>query len=700
MLAKILKLRPIFARENKLPSLFVGITLRETAKAVYVYGHGSVETVSTNACMICGRKLTHPVSVQLGIGPECGSHFHDWNLIGGYSLENLERLKVAVREIKVDCWIPKAHLAELSDAKEDIAWPEGHHILQPRPEKETPQKTVELFGPIQSWLKIVFPFAPETLGQVKSLTERRYMNDGGLHYWICPNYPANIERLQEWGFTFAPGIVKAPAPAPAPQEKRPASPQRKIGEAKHKLLPFQREGVDLLHEMGGRALLADEMGLGKTCQSLTWARETSDAFPVVVVCPASLKYNWELECAMWIPGLTVQVLSGKNFKSLRNTDITIINYDILPNKYQKYKRTDGKTAFREIMGTGWVDVLTKLNPTTVIMDEAHFIKNPKAARTKGTRKLVKQAKYRIAVSGTPITSRPIELFNALMLVAPDRCPNYVEYTMKYCGAKHNGFGWDFNGHSNEAELHERLQGIMIRRLKKDVMTELPDKIKTTIPMNLSNATAYKKAENNFAGWLLEHYGKRKADKAANAEALVKMGYLKQLCLKGKIAEAIEWATDMLESQEKLILFAIHKATVEALMEGLKKYNPVKLVGDMSPKQKQASVQAFQHDPECRLFVGNIQAAGVGHTLTESHLVGFVEMPWTPGELDQAEDRAHRIGQTKGVQVFYLLARESIEMELIEMLDDKRKVLDAVLDGTKTPEENLLHKLFAYFSKAA
>jgi len=707
MQAKVLKLRPIFARENNLPTLFVGIVLRETAKAAYVYGHASEETTKTGSCMVCGRKLTHPVSVQLGIGPECGGHWHDWGLVGGYSLDNIEALKGAVRGIKVDCWVPKAHLAQLSDSVEDIPWPSDHPILQPRPEKAVTPRMVSFYGDLHKFLKITFPFSPEDLANVKTLSDRKYMNDGGQHYWICPNYANNIELLKEWGFSFADGVLPVNAPATALPTKtqantqqKPKAPQAPSLRQKHELRPFQKEGVRRLHEMEGKGLLADEMGLGKTCQALTWLWETPEALPAVVVCPASLKYNWELECAMWAPGMTVQVLSGKNFRSLRKTDITIINYDILPNKYQKYTQPSGKKAFKEILGTGWVDVLAQTQPKTIIMDEAHFIKNNQAGRTKGVRKLAKVTKHRIAISGTPITSRPIELFNALTLVAKDRCPSFIEYTMKYCGAKHNGFGWDYTGATNTEELHKRLQTCMIRRLKKDVMEELPEKIKSIIPMQLSNAATYHKAEKDFGAWVLQHFGQRKATKAAAAEALVKMAYLKQLCLAGKIEQAIAWAADILEGQEKLILFAIHKKTVDALYEGLKKYNPVKLVGDMSLKQKHESVQAFQNDDNCRVFIGNIQAAGVGLTLTEAHLVAFVELPWTPGELDQAEDRAHRIGQTKGVQIFYLLAKDSIEMQISEMLDDKRKVLDAILDGTETQEENLLHKLFEHFSEVA
>jgi SNF2 family DNA or RNA helicase len=704
MQANVLKLRPIFARENKLPAMFVGIILRETAKAAYVYGHASEETAKTSSCMCCGRKLTHPVSVQLGIGPECGGHWHDWSLIGGYSLANIDALKGALREIKVDCWVPKAHLSTLSESTEDIPWPSDHPILQARPEKVQAQRMVSFYGDHRAFLKITFPFSPEDLANVKTLSDRKYMNDGG-HYWICPVYPINIELLQKWGFSFAEGVLPQEAPAKAaPKQDAPVTRQEsapgKPAAPKYELRPFQKEGVLRLHDMGGRGLLGDQMGLGKTCQALTWLHETPDAVPAVVVCPASLKFNWELECAMWAPGKSVQILSGKNFKALGKADITIINYDILPNKYQRYTRQDGKKAFKEILGTGWVDVLAQIQPKTLILDEAHFIKSNQAARTKGARKLAKLTKYKIAISGTPITSRPIELFNALMMVAPDRCPGFMEYTMRYCGAKHNGFGWDYTGATNTEELHERLQSCMIRRLKKDVMSELPEKIKSIIPMELSNATVYKKAEKNFAAYVLQHFGQRKADKAAAAEALVKMSYLKQLCLQGKIEQAIAWAADMLEGQEKLILFAIHKKTVDALFEGLQKFNPVKLVGDMSATQKQASVQAFQSDPDCRVFIGNIQAAGVGLTLTEAHLVAFVELPWTPGELDQAEDRAHRIGQTKGVQVFYLLARDSIEMQISEMLDDKRKVLDAILDGTKTGEENLFNKLFEHFSKVA
>jgi len=232
---------------------------------------------------------------------------------------------------------------------------------------------------------------------------------------------------------------------------------------------------------------------------------------------------------------------------------------------------------------------------------------------------------------------------------------------------------------------------MIRRLKRDVLPQLPPKARSFVPVQLHNREDYRLAEEDFIGFLRETKGAEAARRASNAEALAKIEALKQLSVQGKLAESIDWISDFLENGEKLVVFAVHRFVIDALMEKFSKI-AVKIDGSVSLSERNKAVEAFQGNDKIRLFVGNIKAAGVGLTLTASSNVVFLELPWTPGDLSQAEDRCHRIGQKDSVNIYFLLAPDTIEERLAHILDSKRKVLDAVLDGEITAQESLLTEL--------
>jgi len=268
----------------------------------------------------------------------------------------------------------------------------------------------------------------------------------------------------------------------------------------------------------------------------------------------------------------------------------------------------------------------------------------------------------------------------------------MEFGRKYCAGKHNGYGWDFNGASNTAELNKKLtDSIMIRRKKQDVLMDLPDKIYASIPMELDNEKEYRYAESNFIQFVREYKGADAAQKASAAQALTEIEGLKQLAIKGKLQQTLSWIENFLEVDGKLVVFAIHKATIDALME---RFNPiaVKIDGSVTHADRQDAVDRFQNDPKIRLFVGNIKAAGVGITLTAASNVAVIELPWSPGDLSQAEDRCHRIGQKDSVTIHYLLAAGTIEEKIAALIDHKRHVLDQVLDGKETDESSLLSEL--------
>jgi len=578
--------------------------------------------------------------------------------------------------------VPLRVITNAERAKEKEAWAKE----QARKRGESTKRKVELEG---TTLKISFPYDPARVAAVKALSGRKWVNNGPLDkYWTAPISVEDVQALQklEWD-EFDQKALDWLA-----QKTAPVKEVKEIPGLKGTLYPFQHGGVSFIESRGGRALIGDEMGLGKTVQALAWLQLHPEARPAVIVVPASLKLNWEREVFSWMTDTLPIVLSGRpkskgEYKPGNNKDVFIINYDILPNKREK----QGKKQV-EIANTGWADILLKLKPKAVILDECHYIKNSKAYRTKDAKRLCKAADHVICLSGTPIINRPIEMFNAIQAIEPGIFPSFWDYAQRYCGATHNGFGWDFGGAQNEDELHEKLVStIMLRRLKKDVLKDLPPKVRTVIPLELSNRAEYDKASADFIEWL----GEKDPDKVAaaeRAETLVRIEKLKQLCIKGKGKQAVEWIRDYIEQDGKLVVFATHKATIKALQKHFPEISVV-LDGSTAMKDRQAAVDRFQKDPKIKLFLGNIKAAGVGLTLTAASATCFVELGWTPGEHDQAEDRVHRIGQeADSVNAYYLVADGSVETEIAALLDEKRKVLAAVLDGEEVEEAGMLTAL--------
>jgi SWI/SNF-related matrix-associated actin-dependent regulator 1 of chromatin subfamily A len=538
-------------------------------------------------------------------------------------------------------------------------------------------------------LEIRFDFDWNLHAVVKKLPGRRFCDDSTGKYWTAPMTEIALEQLAKAGFELAPNLKTTILKNNKKEEngneaKRPAKLTRefeaKLKGLKRELFPFQKDGVASIEARNGRKILGDDPGLGKTIQAIAWLHLHPEKRPVIVLCPAHLKLNWKQEIEQTLPGKPrIQVLSGAKPYTITG-EIIIINYDILSK---------------------WLETLQALKPQVLIFDEAHYIKSNSAQRTKATKKLAKGIPHVIAITGTLIVNRPAEAYNAVNTIDKNLFPNFWKFAHKYCGARHNGFGWDFSGATNKEELHRILvDSVMIRRRKADVLTDLPDKLYSYIPMEIDNDKEYSKAENNFIRYLMEVKGREAASKAQQAEHLVKIEGMKQLAVKGKMKQAIEWIKNFLEADgngNKLVVFAVHKTAMEALVNEFKDI-AVKVDGGMSAEARDHSVKEFQNNPKIKLFVGNIQAAGTGLTLTASSAVAFLELPWTSGDLLQAEDRCHRIGQKNSVNVYYLLAEGTIEEKIAQLLDEKRKVVEAVLDGKQVKETNLLTELIKKYSK--
>ena len=678
MQAKTYQISPNFAKSKGWPNSFTATHLKETEKAIYIYGHGELDP--QGHCIMCGRTLTHPGSILIGIGPDCLRNWDKREQVKNEMTQtDIDRLKAKVRSMQVDDWIPKVVVKKIYDSDEQIEVPEDHPMINDKPKADdVPKKAihVQFKESGKKGIKITFPKDGEfgeNVTRIKTLPGRRFHKQANPPFWTCPLSIEAVESLQEWSFELDQELIDFLNNSQINANELPGTIQ--VEGLRGELRPFQRQGVEFLEQRNGKALIGDEMGLGKTIQAIAYLQLHPEKRPAIIVCPNPLKLNWLKEIHAWISAPDVQVLGGKDPSMPIVSDILIINYDVLND---------------------WTDKLKDTRPQVVITDECHYYKNNQAKRTKAVKKLCKGVPHMIALSGTPIVNRPIEGFNALKVIDDTIVPSFWKFVQRYCGATHNGFGWDFTGATNTDELHEKLTNtVMIRRKKEDVLTDLPAKVYGTIPFEISNQKEYKRAKNDFIQYITETKGKKAADRANNAEVLTKIGTLKQVAVRGKMKQTKNWIHNFIESNGKLVIFAVHKKIIDGLMEEFGD-KAVKIDGSVSGQKREETVEQFQNDESIRLFVGNIQAAGVGITLTAASNVAFLELPWTPGEVRQATDRVHRIGQQESVNVYYLIASGTIEEDMAELIDKKQKTLDKVLDGKETEDESLLTELIKQY----
>lgn len=436
---------------------------------------------------------------------------------------------------------------------------------------------------------------------------------------------------------------------------------------------YQIKAVRAAHKFSGRCLMALDMGLGKSLVSLLYAQRHLHLRPIVVICPATLKWNWEHEAVKHVQ-MRADILSGRKpprggFKPRHR--LIIINYDILKD---------------------WVKYLLKLKPQLVVIDECSALGNRQSKRSRAVKVLCRDVPHVLALSGTPLTNRPAELWPTLNILRPDLYPSFFPFGFLYCGAKKNHWGWEFKGATRLKRLHNNLlEQVMVRERKEDVLKELPSKRRVVLPFEISR-DEYSRALHGFLSWMADR-NPSKLRTAERAEGLVKLGYLRRLAAKLKLPQVIEWVDSFMKEEDgKLVLFAIHRKIIARLQ---KRYKGICVVVDGSVKgrHRQLAVEQFQTKNATRLFIGNVKAAGVGLTLTAANTVAIAELGWTPGEMTQAEDRTHRIGQKKSVTVYYLIAKDTIEEDLLKLITKKQKILNAVVDGKgKGDNLNLFDKL--------
>ncbi len=427
------------------------------------------------------------------------------------------------------------------------------------------------------------------------------------------------------------------------------------------LKPFQRAGVRYAIE-ARRTFIADEQGLGKTVEALA-ALEADDAYPAVVVTPASLKLNWAREAERWLPHRTRTVVRGTS-GAIEPVDVTIINYEIV-------HAHAARLALRR--------------PKALVLDESHYVKNPRAKRTQAVRKLagaLAPEALRLALTGTPVMNHPEELIAQLRIIG--RLEDFGS------GAR---FARRFQGAGAEERIHWHLRRrCFVRRLKAEVLPQLPAKSQVVVPVALDNEKEYRLAEQDVVAWLREQpleLGELEAKVAATlrAERLAQLNTLKRLAARGKLAAALAWIDDFLASEEPLVVFSGNREVQQRVVDRFPA--ALHLLGDDSIEQRESAVQAFQEPDGPQLVVAATRVGGQGITLTRASNVAFLDLEWTPAMHDQAEDRLHRIGQHDAVTAWYLLAAQTIDEMMAELIARKRGIVGAVTDGRRDESEALV-----------
>lgn len=417
-------------------------------------------------------------------------------------------------------------------------------------------------------------------------------------------------------------------------------------------LPYQRDGIRYALARTG-SIIGDEMGLGKTIQAIGVMNAVRpsprDYYRALVICPKSLQLNWQRELQEWLIPHDNHMVEVCHYEGIsRNASIALHEqWDLL------------------------------------VVDEAHYIKSAKAKRTKEVVALAKYAKRILLLTGTPILNSPIDLYPLLKLVCPDHWPSFEAFAKRYCDAHYmpfitargyQGLRWDYSGASNLEELKEKLYNTcMIRRMKFDVLKDLPPKRRQIILLDNPNHEDDIHIDINVDNYN-EVIRKLKSDKV-RFDAISKTRHDQGLA---KVAEVIGHVEDVLKSVEKVILFAHHLDVIEALSRHLAFTGMVCVTGKTPADERQNAVDCFNDDPNCKIFIASIHAAGVGLNLTAAEMVIFAEPDWSPSVMCQAEDRAHRIGQKNSILVQTLVWNHSLDARICKVLVKKQEIIERTL----------------------
>ena len=452
-------------------------------------------------------------------------------------------------------------------------------------------------------------------------------------------------------------------------------------ELKHHLrvepYPYQREGI-IYGLDKKRLIIGDEPGLGKTLQSIGIV-DTADAYPCLVICPSSLKINWQREFEKFTDKSAIVLDNAVRttwpyLLSMGMHQVAVVNYESL-RKYFVWDIRAGKSfRLKDVVFCPQIKMFK-----SVVIDESHRVKDPSAQQTIFTKGITTGKEYVILLSGTPVVNRPEDLVSQLSIM--DRLQEFggrTKFVADYCT--------DPKDKKAEPAVplsvlsNQLYANCMIRREKAKVLPQLPDKTRVDLYVDISNAPEYNLAAADLAEYLRQYTECTDWEirRKMRMEALVRFMTLRQLATLGKVAQAVDFIRTFLSSGKKLIVFCSLHDVVDALVKAFP--GAVTVTGRDSAVSKQASVDAFQNNPDTMLIICSIKAAGVGLTLTASSNVAFVELAWTYADCCQCEDRAHRIGQKDNVTCYYLLGRGTIDHTIYSLIHQKKSIAAEIMNS--------------------
>lgn len=545
---------------------------------------------------------------------------------------------------------------------------------------------------VENGFEVKFQYKPWLVSAIKQLPGARF--NGTAKHWFVPS--SSGDALLNWAKTFGAGVKRSTVveigeidPLPELTVEIPL---------KRDLFPYQKTGVAYALAKK-RLIVGDQPGLGKTGQAIA-TMVAAGAKCILVICPATLRENWKREWKIWTDK-NAMVLSDRTkntwpqYYKVGMCNVFICNYESLKKYFvesiAEFKdEVTGKKKPLRLNHIKFKETIDLFD--TVIVDEVHRCKDGKTQQAKFVMGIAKGKEWVLGLTGTPVVNKPIDLIPQLHII--DQLPvfgGYKGFVDRYCQ------GW--NQASNLKELNYMLhKNCFYRREKKEVLNDLPDKMRNIVRVDITNRVEYAKAEKQFIDYLRENLGKTEGeiDKSLRGEVMVQMQILKKVAARGKKEAFIDAVKEVVDAGEKIILFAWHKDIVHDLKASIP--GAVTIVGDDSMDARQHAVDSFQNDPKVQVIICNIKSGGVGITLTASSRVSFIELPWTPADCDQCEDRAHRIGQKDSVQANYFLGQGTIDEYIYQIIEKKRNIANQVTGAEEQIETNIVDEFINLFKQ--
>jgi len=539
----------------------------------------------------------------------------------------------------------------------------------------------------KDFFEISFKFTPKTLQLIKTTVPgRRWVPD--LKMWQVPKSytTALVAYAQKYGYP----IVEENTEAPEPEYYGEIPEMPELTEEinlKRQLFEYQKKGVAQGLNFK-RVLIGDEPGLGKTGQAIAIVAHAK-AFPCLVVCPSSLKENWRREFELWTDYKAIILNDSikSNWHRYYTTgmaQVFITNFESL-KKYFVEKIEVPKGAKMRINHIHFKETKNLLK--SLIVDESHRVKNTATQQTKFTKGVAIGKEYILLLSGTPVVNKPKDLISQLgILDQMDKFGGYAGFTSRYCAGA--------NEASNLRELNYKLNTTcFFRRSKTEVLKDLPAKIRQVIYCDITTRKEYNEALRDLVNYMREY---KNASDAQIQKSMVRIGILKNISARGKMPDVNEFISDTLASGEKLVVFAHLKEVINKVREHFP--HAVSVTGDDNMQSRQSAVDKFQNDPACNLILCSIQAAGVGLTLTAASRVAFIEQGWHPAIMEQCEDRCHRIGQKDSVSCYYFLGKETIDIDIYKIINEKREMVNTITGATDDVEVSVIDNVINLFSQ--